>query len=127
MKKLLLLILLFPLTVSGLPSNEQTPVTRLVWSVVTTNTDGSSVTPSGYKVYYSTSGIYDDINSVFVTDTQKLLADLRLADGKYSVVVTAVNSNNLESAFTNEVTFEIQGGQPHVKQAVPAAPILLIK
>lgn len=126
MKKLLLLILLFPLTVSGLPSNEQTPVTRLVWSVVTINTDKSPVTPSGYKVYYSTSGIYDDINSVFVTDTQKLLTELSLADGKYSAVVTTVN-DNLESAFTNEVTFEIKGGTPYVKQIVPAAPVLRVE
>lgn len=78
-------------------------VVTLNWTPPTENTDGSSLLDlTGYKIYYGISE--DDLSSSIIVDnpglTSYVLENLD-ADTTYYFVITAVNSENLESDLSN--------------------------
>jgi hypothetical protein len=80
----------------------------LLWSAPTSYTDGNPLGPSdlkGYRIYYRTeTESYSVDNSYFVPvpTTSASIQSLKLAPGIYYFVVTAVDSADVESDFSNE-------------------------
>ncbi len=76
----------------------------LSWGAPTTNTDGTALTNlGGYKVYYGTSsGVYTTAVNVGNVLSYKVA---NLTSGHtYYFAVTAYNTSNVESSYSNEVT-----------------------
>jgi hypothetical protein len=135
MKKWLLVVLmLLPLTVSGLPSEES--ATLLSWTAPTENTDGTPLTDlAGYKIYWrqSTVEAYTDAKSITINDPAVLnygILSMSLpSDGYYSTVITAFNALGNESEFSTEANFTIRNSLPYKFTGVgtvPAVPPSLI-
>jgi len=90
-----------PLAGSGTAAPTSTPTVLLSW-----NSSTSSVV--GYYVYRSskTSGPYTQLNSA--PETSPTYSDATVASGQvYYYVVTAVNSSNIQSAYSNQVSVSI--------------------
>jgi len=79
----------------------------LSWDAPTENTDGSIFTDiSGYKIYYGTSPDAMNSSIAFSSNTQasELVDNLDLTGGViYYFAITAVNSKNIQSKFSNIV------------------------
>jgi hypothetical protein len=78
---------------------------------VTLAWDANSETDlAGYKVYYGTSsGNYPNVINVGKVTTYTVAS---LGPGTYFFAVTAYNSSNAESGFSNEVSKAVTGGLP---------------
>jgi hypothetical protein len=81
----------------------------LTWNAPTTREDGSSLNPatdiSLYKIYYgTTSQSYTQTVSVTNPGTATITQTLNLAPGTYYFVVTDVDTQGQESAFSTEVS-----------------------
>ncbi len=83
----------------------------LSWDPPTTNADGTPLTDlAGYKIYYGTeSGNYTNHLDVGNVTTYTLTG---LQPGTYYFAVTAYDTSNNESDFSNEVSTTISGNQP---------------
>ena len=93
------LILLF--TLLGLPSAAYSATITLQWDPPTINSDGSPLVDlAQYRLYYG----YEPRHYNFHIDTNKSTASVSglSASSNYYFVVTAINSNNVESNFSNE-------------------------
>lgn len=75
----------------------------LSWEAPTENVDGTNLSGlSGYKIYYgTTSGAYQD--SVEIREGTTSSATLTLPVGTYYLVMTALDLDNVESDYSNEV------------------------
>jgi hypothetical protein len=75
----------------------------LSWNAPTTNTDGTPLTDlAGYKVHMGTSsGNYTTVVDIGNVTTYTVS---NLAPGTYYFVVTAYDSSNIESGFSNEAS-----------------------
>lgn len=72
----------------------------LTWTPPTTYTDGSPLTVAGYKVYWGTSpGNYPNVKTLPSGVASDVVSPL--ASGTWYFVVTALDSRNLESSFSN--------------------------
>jgi hypothetical protein len=87
------------LTVTAITTGSAT----LSWNAPTTNTDGTPLTDLvGYKVYMGTSsGNYTTVVNIGNVTTYVVN---NLAPGTYYFVVTAYDSSNIESSFSNEAS-----------------------
>jgi fibronectin type 3 domain-containing protein len=72
---------------------------------VTLNWTASSSTVVGYNIYraYSPAGVYARVNSSLATTTQFIDTNV-LPGTTYFYAVTSVDSNNVESATSNEAS-----------------------
>ena len=78
----------------------------LTWNAPTTNADGSPLTDlAGYKIYYGTSSGNYSV-SVDVRNVTTYTVD-SLSSGKYYFAVTAYDTSNNESGYSNEVSKQI--------------------
>lgn len=77
----------------------------LSWTPPTQNLDGSPLTDlAGYKIYYGkTPGNYDSKIHIENPGLTIYVVDY-LTPGTYYFVLTAINSSNVESRFSNEVS-----------------------
>lgn len=89
--------------VTAMPFKQKTILT---WDAPTTNTDGTPITDlAGYKIYWSiNTGSYSDtvskdVGNVSSYDALNLITPLK---GYYCFVVTAYDTSNNESEFSNE-------------------------
>ena len=75
----------------------------LSWQAPAENVDGSPLTDlAGYRIYWGeTSGVYP--NSIDVTEPQITSQTISLASGDYYFVMTALDAEGNESAYSNEV------------------------
>jgi hypothetical protein len=84
------------------------PKTTLCWDPPTTNTDGTPLTDLvGYKAYSSqVSGTYTDAQGKDVGDVTCVNFEqtFGMQSGLYYYVITAYNTANIESQFSNEVS-----------------------
>ena len=78
----------------------------LTWTPPTQNTDGSTLTDlSGYRIYYGTNpGNYTNIVEVDDAGVSSFVVTNLAIPNTYYFVATALNSSNIESAFTTEVS-----------------------
>lgn len=76
----------------------------LSWTAPSLNTDGSALTNlNGYKVYWGTSqGSYSNSASVSLGSVSYVVE--QLTPGTWYFTVTAINSQGVESAYSNEAT-----------------------
>lgn len=79
----------------------------LTWRAPTKNQDGSPLKDlSGYRIYYGTSpGEYSEEIAVPREVTSHVIDNL--AAGRYFLVMTSVNSRDMESRYTKEFSFEL--------------------
>jgi hypothetical protein len=79
----------------------------LTWAPPTENEDGTPLNDlSGYRVYYGTaSGHYSEEVAVPPGVTSYLIDNL--APGRYFLVMTSVNSHDMESRYTPELSFDV--------------------
>ena len=101
-------------------SNPTTTLSTLTWDAPTTYTNSYVLVETDikeYRVYYSTSpGSYSTGNFYSISDPNNALTPTRVtvsniisqATGTYFFVVTAVDKDGAESAFSNEVSKNIQ-------------------
>ncbi len=89
------------------PSETPVTVASLSWDAPTTNSDGSALTNlSGYRVYYgSSSGKYTSVIDVGKV-TSYVISNL--STGTYFFVVTAYDTADYESGYSNESCTKIQ-------------------
>jgi hypothetical protein len=82
----------------------------LTWQPPTTNTDGSTLTDlSAFKVYWSTTqGTYSPTQSAQISSATRSHTVSGLARGTWYFVVTALNTQGLESPYSNAWTKTIQ-------------------
>ncbi len=85
----------------------------LSWSSPTLYSDGSQIAAGDikeYRVYFSTqSGTYSSqYYPVFAPNTSVYVKNINLTVGQYYFVVTALDSWNMESDFSNEVPALLQ-------------------
>jgi len=90
----------------GLPYK---PKTTLCWDPPTTNTDGTPLTDlAGYKVYSNQTGgtTYTDAQAKDVGNVtcNNLEQTFGIQSGLYYYVITAYNTANIESPFSDEVS-----------------------
>ena len=93
--------LILLLTLLGLPSVTYSATIALQWNPPTVNSDGSPLLDlAHYRLYYG----YTPRNYNFHIDTNKSGASVSglSASSNYYFAVTAINSNNVESDFSNE-------------------------
>ena len=78
------------------------------WTPPTRNADGSPLTNlAGYKIYYGTvSGEYNEIIDVNSAGMTSYSID-GIAPGTYFLVMTSVNSDDVESVYSGELSFEL--------------------
>jgi len=101
----------------GIPANatnapaQETGVASLSWQAPSTRVDGQSLSMSeiaGYRIYYGTSsGDYDSVLSVDDPYTFTIRIDALLA-GNYYFVMTAVDTNGIESGYSDEAVKIVQ-------------------
>ena len=93
------LILLF--TLLGLPSVTYSATIALQWNPPTTNSNGSTLVDlAHYRLYYGYKSRNYNFPPIY---TNKPIANVTVSDGSnYYFAVTAVNSNNVESDYSNE-------------------------
>jgi len=79
----------------------------LSWDAVTENTDGSLYTDQGgYKVYrHDTGDVYTEVADI--PHTQTTTDRTNVGIGTYCYVVTAYNTANRESAYSNEACISV--------------------
>lgn len=77
----------------------------LSWMPPTENTDGSSLVDlAGYRIYYGTSpGSYSEVVALNDAGLSSYLVD-NLAPDNWYFVMTSINSSNIESAYSTEVS-----------------------
>ena len=88
-------------TTGGGTSGASFGTATLSWLPPTENTDGSALTLAGYKIYYGTSA--DNYTTVVNIDNPGLatyLIDNLPAGNTYYFVITAIDSNGIESAYS---------------------------
>ena len=101
-------VLTTPSSPSGLSAKLQGRDVSLEWVPPSTNMDGSRISNlAGYHVYRSSSSGsgYVRVDSVLVMTTS--LLDVAPPSGTYYYVVTAVNTDGRESAWSNEVNVTV--------------------
>ena len=77
---------------------------NLSWQIPTTNSDGSSLTDlSGYRIYQGTSQSTANLSPIVTLTNASLSMYLveNLGTGTYYFSITAMNSQNIESNFSN--------------------------
>lgn len=125
MKKLLILLIVLPLTITAAPTP---PSTELSWDYPM---EPIAAGITGYRVYCSTtSGSYgvpfQIVNPLKMTAT---FAEMALPDGAWFCTITAYvtvdATTEYESWYSNEVNFTLLAGAIQ-NPNVPAAPINLI-
>jgi len=80
----------------------------LSWQAPTENVDGSPLTDlSGYRIYYGESS-RDYPGMVEVTDPATTSQTLDLESGTYFIAMTALDADDNESGYSNEVTKTVQ-------------------
>jgi hypothetical protein len=84
----------------------------LTWNPPTTyaNSNGTPLHIKGYRVFYRTDvGYYSSYYSYFVPspNTSLSIQSLNLSPGKYYFVVTAVDIQDMQSDFSNEVSIQV--------------------
>jgi len=73
----------------------------LSWLPPTENTDGSALTLAGYKIYYGTSeGNYTEVISIDNVGIATYVIDNLPAGNTYYFVVTAVDTDGIESGYS---------------------------
>ena len=120
MKKLLLLALLVPLTVTAVPTQ---PYTEFVWVAPTTNIDGSPLTDlAGYILYCGPStGDYTLTSDVPVPALSQTFIAAGIPDGIFYCAQTAYNTARQEGPYSVEIgPFTLAGGV--IQVIVPGAP-----
>jgi hypothetical protein len=111
----LLILLVFLIGGCGGGGGVNGAASGLTWNPPSTyaNSNNTPLYPTnlkGYTVYYRTAtGYYSIYNSYFVPSpsTSVSMQSLHLPPGKYYFVVTAVDMNDVESDFSNEVSKQI--------------------
>jgi hypothetical protein len=95
----------YTITVTAAPSaGSGTGSATLSWSPPTTNSDGSTLTLSGYRIKYGTSeGDYSQVVSVTNPGIATYVVD-GLSAGTYFFVVTAVDASGMESPASPSVS-----------------------
>lgn len=93
----------FTITVQGTGSESYT----LSWVAPTENEDGTALTDlSGYRIYYGmVSGDYTETVALDNASLTTFVLD-NLAPGKYFLVMTAINSQAMESRYTAELPLD---------------------
>jgi hypothetical protein len=108
MKKLVFFIgILWLLCISVSAQSLNAGEAILSWTAPTTNADGTPLTDlGGYKAYWGTaSRNYQNNKDVGNVTTYKITG---LGEGKWFFAVTAYDTSNNESAYSNEATKEIK-------------------
>lgn len=124
MKKLILLLLLIPLTITAAPTQ---PKDEFCWTAPTENIDGSPLTDlAGFALYCgAVSGSYTF--SYNITDpslTCDTFANAGMPDGSQFCAMTAYDPRGIdfgEGPYSNEINFTLSGGVVPAT-SVPAAP-----
>jgi hypothetical protein len=76
-------------------------IARLSWTAPTRYSDGSALTPTGYRIHYgTTSKSYSQ--SVAINDASTTQLALPLPAGTWFFVVTALDAAGKESTYSNE-------------------------
>jgi len=90
---------------SGTDTNFAVGTALLSWTPPTANTDESTLTNlAGYRIYYGTeSGSYDETITLDSTELTSYLIE-NLPAATWYFTMTAYNSDNLESAYSEEVS-----------------------
>ena len=106
-------ILLFILL--GLPSVTYSATIALQWDPPTVNSDGSPLVDlARYRLYYG----YESQKYIFFIETNKPIANVTVSNSSnYYFAATAINSNNVESDFSNEFFWN---------QAAPALALTIL-
>ena len=108
MKKVFLAVM-FLIALSGMAS-----AATLTWNAPTTNTDGSALTNlAGFKIHYGTATATYNQPTITITLAQAACTvatppvctyNALVPDGTWFFVVTAYNTANTESPYSNEVS-----------------------
>ena len=108
------LIMFFALL--GLPSVTYSATITLKWDPPTTNSDGSPLVDlARYRLYFG----HQSRNYGFYTDTNKPVANVSVSDySNYYFAVTAINSNNVESEYSNEYFWDQVSQAPAILTSV---------
>jgi len=87
---------------SSPPATPPSSSRQLLWDAPTTNADGTALTDlAGYKIYYGASpGSYSIVVDVGNTTSYDFT---NLPTGTYYFVITAYDTSNNESSYSNEV------------------------
>lgn len=127
MKKLILILLLIPLTITAAPT--EIKVTEIFWTLPTVNNDGTPLTDlGGSRIYCRTEttnfpqlgfDVPDPTASAVLIGSVVNMA----TDEKYTCSVTAYNTNGDEGAYGPEFTFLVVAGSSYKNVTVPAAPV----
>jgi hypothetical protein len=80
------------------------------WTAPTQNEDGTALTDlAGYRIYYgTTTARYSEKVTLDSAGTNAYVIE-NLAAGRYFLVMTSVNSSGLESKYTPEISFDLDG------------------
>ena len=111
LKRLLVILLLLPLTVTAVPTS--VPVNKLQF-------DHDGLLTSSYNIYCNGNLV---LNIPGNTTRVFPIIDAATTNGNYICYVTAVaTTGGYESVKSDNLSFFIQGGQPMITVEVPAAP-----
>lgn len=127
MKRFLaLLLLLAPLTLTAHLTDQM----HLDWEHSGTDINGNPTTLSGFTIYCGQQSRAYTYSEAIPDASQRSIdfAAMSLTDGAWYCAISAVNVFGVESAYSNEVLFQMAGGEmiPPSRVPAPAAPSLYL-